>query len=36
MQIAEIVISSVYPHRACYESLKFSLYLINLKTHGHI
>jgi len=33
MQIAEVVILSVYPHLACHESLKFSPYLINLRTH---
>jgi len=33
MQIAEVMISSAYPHMACHESLTFNLYLINLKTH---
>jgi len=33
MQIAEVMISSVYPHLAWHESLKFNLCLINLKTH---
>jgi len=33
MQIAEVMISSTYPHLACHESLKSNLYLINLKTH---
>jgi len=33
MQIAEVMISSVHPHLACHESLKFNLYLIILKTH---
>jgi len=33
MQTAEVLISSVYPHLACHESLKFDLYLIILKTH---
>jgi len=33
MQIAEVMISSVYPHLTCHESLKFNFYLINLKTH---
>jgi len=33
MQIAEVMISSVYSHLACHESLKFNLYPINLKTH---
>jgi len=33
MQIAEVMISSIYPHLACQESLKFNLYFINFKTH---
>jgi len=32
MQIAEVIISSVYPRLACHELLKFKLYLIILKT----
>jgi len=33
MQIAEVMISSACPHLACHESIKFNLYLINLKTN---
>jgi len=33
MQIAEGIISSVYPHLACHELLKCVLNLINFKTH---
>jgi len=33
MQIAKVMISSVYPHFACHESVKLNLYLINIKTH---
>jgi len=32
MQIAEVMISSVYPQLASHESLKFNFYHINLKT----
>jgi len=36
MRIAEVMTSSVYPHLACHESLKFNLYLINSKkTNEH-
>jgi len=33
MQIAEVMISSAYPHLTCHESLKLNLYLLNLKTY---
>jgi len=31
MQIAEVMITSAYPHLACHESLKFNHYLVNVK-----
>jgi len=33
MQVAKVMILSVYLHLACQESLKFNLYFINFKTY---